>query len=160
MKWLTPQNQAKFPEIFRPAPLKGLYGLPHFQGIPHGPAPTIDKLESFPGFTTSLTRQQFLDNVNRIGIAIMGQTADLAPADKKLYALRDVTATVTADILRPAFLPIRTISSPRALASASCFIKAPLPVFTSRTIASAPAASFLGRGGENAEGCDSGRQRP
>ncbi len=55
---------------------------------------TIDKLESFPGFTTSLTEEQFLRNVNEIGIAIMGQTADLAPADKKLYALRDVTATV------------------------------------------------------------------
>lgn len=55
---------------------------------------TIDKLESFPGFTTGLTRQRFTENVNRIGIAIMGQTADLAPADKKLYALRDVTATV------------------------------------------------------------------
>ncbi|MCM1025189.1 MAG: pyrimidine-nucleoside phosphorylase [Roseburia sp.] len=55
---------------------------------------TIDKLESFPGFTTALTTAQFIENVNRIGIAIMGQTADLAPADKKLYALRDVTATV------------------------------------------------------------------
>ncbi len=55
---------------------------------------TIDKLESFPGFTTALTTEQFIANVNRIGIAIMGQTADLAPADKKLYALRDVTATV------------------------------------------------------------------
>lgn len=55
---------------------------------------TIDKLESFPGFTTSLTKEQFIRNVNDIGIAIMGQTADLAPADKKLYALRDVTATV------------------------------------------------------------------
>ena len=55
---------------------------------------TIDKLESFPGFTTALTTEQFIRNVNRIGIAIMGQTADLAPADKKLYALRDVTATV------------------------------------------------------------------
>lgn len=55
---------------------------------------TIDKLESFPGFTTSLTTEQFIENVNGIGIAIMGQTADLAPADKKLYALRDVTATV------------------------------------------------------------------
>lgn len=55
---------------------------------------TIDKLESFPGFSTALTREKFIDNVNKIGIAIMGQTADLAPADKKLYALRDVTATV------------------------------------------------------------------
>ena len=55
---------------------------------------TIDKLESFPGFSTALTTEQFIENVNRIGIAIMGQTADLAPADKKLYALRDVTATV------------------------------------------------------------------
>lgn len=55
---------------------------------------TIDKLESFAGFTTGISTKQFIDNVNRIGIAIMGQTADLAPADKKLYALRDVTATV------------------------------------------------------------------
>lgn len=55
---------------------------------------TIDKLESFPGFSTELTTEQFIHNVNEIGIAIMGQTADLAPADKKLYALRDVTATV------------------------------------------------------------------
>lgn len=55
---------------------------------------TIDKLESFEGFSTSLSREQFINNVNEIGIAIMGQTADLAPADKKLYALRDVTATV------------------------------------------------------------------
>ncbi len=55
---------------------------------------TIDKLESFPGFHTSLTREQFIENVNKIGIAIMGQTGDIAPADKKLYALRDVTATV------------------------------------------------------------------
>ena len=55
---------------------------------------TIDKLESFPGFSTGISTQTFIDNVNRIGIAVMGQTADLAPADKKLYALRDVTATV------------------------------------------------------------------
>lgn len=55
---------------------------------------TIDKLESFSGFSTAITEQQFKENINRIGIAIMGQTADLAPADKKLYALRDVTATV------------------------------------------------------------------
>ena len=55
---------------------------------------TIDKLESIPGFSTALTEEQFFDNVNRHGIAIMGQTADLAPADRKLYALRDVTGTV------------------------------------------------------------------
>ena len=55
---------------------------------------TIDKLESFPGFHTNLTNEEFMQNVNRIGIAIMGQTKDLAPADKKLYALRDVTGTV------------------------------------------------------------------
>lgn len=55
---------------------------------------TIDKLECFPGFSTALSREQFYENVNRIKIAIMGQTASLAPADKKLYALRDVTATV------------------------------------------------------------------
>lgn len=55
---------------------------------------TIDKLESFPGFSTEISSGHFLDQVNRIGISIMGQTLDIAPADKKLYALRDVTATV------------------------------------------------------------------
>lgn len=55
---------------------------------------TIDKLESFPGFHTGITEETFMNNVNSIGISIMGQTADLAPADKKLYALRDVTGTV------------------------------------------------------------------
>lgn len=55
---------------------------------------TIDKLESFAGFSTGISREHFIRQVNDIGISIMGQTADLAPADKKLYALRDVTATV------------------------------------------------------------------
>ncbi len=55
---------------------------------------TIDKLESFPGFVTGISEEEFFKNVNEIGIAIAGQTADLVPADKKLYALRDVTGTV------------------------------------------------------------------
>lgn len=55
---------------------------------------TIDKLESFAGFTTGITGAHFVRQVNEIGVSIMGQTADIAPADKKLYALRDVTATV------------------------------------------------------------------
>lgn len=55
---------------------------------------TIDKLESFEGFKTDISTEKFIENVNSIGVAIMGQTANLAPADKKLYALRDVTATV------------------------------------------------------------------
>lgn len=55
---------------------------------------TIDKLESFEGFTTGITAEHFIKQVNEIGVSIMGQTLDIAPADKKLYALRDVTATV------------------------------------------------------------------
>lgn len=55
---------------------------------------TIDKLESIPGFNTAISEERFFKNVNEIGISIMGQTADLVPADKKIYALRDVTGTV------------------------------------------------------------------
>jgi pyrimidine-nucleoside phosphorylase len=55
---------------------------------------TIDKLESIPGLSTSLSSSQFRQQVNSIGIAIIGQTQALVPADKKLYALRDVTGTV------------------------------------------------------------------
>jgi len=55
---------------------------------------TIDKLESFTGFTTEISNETFINNVNTIHIAIAGQTKNLAPADKKLYALRDVTGTV------------------------------------------------------------------
>lgn len=55
---------------------------------------TIDKLETFEGFSVELTEEEFMDNVNKINIAIMGQSGNLVPADKKLYALRDVTATV------------------------------------------------------------------
>jgi pyrimidine-nucleoside phosphorylase len=55
---------------------------------------TLDKLESIPGFKTNLTTREFKDQLERIGIGIIGQTAAIAPADRKMYALRDVTATV------------------------------------------------------------------
>lgn len=55
---------------------------------------TVDKLEAIPGFRTTLSEEEYLAQVNRIGLAVIGQTASIAPADKKLYALRDVTATV------------------------------------------------------------------
>ena len=57
---------------------------------------TVDKMESIPGMETSLETQKFIDQVNEIGISVIGQTGNLAPADKKLYALRDVTSTVNS----------------------------------------------------------------
>ena len=55
---------------------------------------TLDKLESIPGYNINLTEEEFINQVNNIGLAIVGQTKKLAPADKKLYSLRDVTGTV------------------------------------------------------------------
>ena len=55
---------------------------------------TVDKLESFDGFKTTLSQEDFVNQVKEIGIAVIGQSGDLAPADKKLYALRDVTCTI------------------------------------------------------------------
>lgn len=55
---------------------------------------TLDKLESIPGFRTGLTLKEFKRQLRAIGVAMVGQTAEIAPADKKIYALRDVTATV------------------------------------------------------------------
>lgn len=55
---------------------------------------TVDKLESIPGYKTSLTREEFFEVVNQTGLSVIGQSGNLTPADKKMYALRDVTATV------------------------------------------------------------------
>lgn len=55
---------------------------------------TIDKLESIPGFKTTLSKEEFIKNINEIGLSVIGQSGNITPADKKIYALRDVTATV------------------------------------------------------------------
>ena len=55
---------------------------------------TVDKLEAIPGFNVSVSSEDFINIVNKIGLCVVGQTGNLAPADKKLYALRDVTATI------------------------------------------------------------------
>ena len=55
---------------------------------------TVDKMESIPGMKTSFTQKEFFDIVNKTGLSVIGQSGNLAPADKKLYALRDVTGTV------------------------------------------------------------------
>ena len=72
-----------------PVPMLSGRGLGHTGG-------TLDKLESIPGFRTSLSPQEFVNDVIKVGVAIMGQSHLIAPADGKLYALRDVTATVSS----------------------------------------------------------------
>lgn len=57
---------------------------------------TIDKLEAISGFDVEISKQEFIDLVNKNKVAVVGQTGNLTPADKKLYALRDVTATVNS----------------------------------------------------------------
>jgi pyrimidine-nucleoside phosphorylase len=63
------------------------HGLGHTDG-------TLDKLESIPGFRTNIDKKEFLNILDLIGVSIIGQTTEIVPVDKKIYALRDVTATV------------------------------------------------------------------
>ena len=81
------------------APLVASLGVPvakmSGRGLGHTGG-TVDKLESVPGFNAEISKESFVSLVNRQRIAVIGQTDDVAPADKKLYALRDVTATVNS----------------------------------------------------------------
>ncbi len=87
-----------------PVPMVSGRGLGHTGG-------TLDKLESIPGFNTRIDSEHFAGQVGKIGVAIIGQTDNFVPADKKLYALRDVTATVGSVPLISASIASKKVAS-------------------------------------------------
>lgn len=78
---------------------------------------TVDKLESIPNFDVQLSIDEFFENVNKIGICVVGQTGNLAPADKKIYALRDATATIASQELIAS-----SIMSKKLAAGSQCIV--------------------------------------
>lgn len=78
---------------------------------------TIDKLDAITGYQTNISRERFIDITNKVGLSIIGQSGNLAPADKKIYALRDVTATVES-------LPliVSSIMSKKIAVGADCIV--------------------------------------
>lgn len=87
-----------------PVPMVSGRGLGHTGG-------TLDKLESIPGFQTRISQRDFINQIQKIGVAIIGQTDRFVPADKKLYALRDVTATVDSIPLISASIVSKKVAS-------------------------------------------------
>lgn len=92
-----------------PVPMMSGRGLGHTGG-------TLDKLESIPGFRTNLSKEEFVQALSKVGCAMIGQTEKIAPADKKMYALRDVTATVDCiPLIAASILSKKLAAGPEAL---------------------------------------------